>query len=170
MAQGDPAFLNVDLDLESREPLARLMDALPSLFVLLSTRMRGKYVVSLELSQPGLTLDQTIRRLAKMISSLSGQPRRLWQRATNRCFNIGFASGTARHPAFSIRSVTIQAVASLGASIGVTLYPYDKAYGRAPKRRRHAAPRVHVGDVFAGASAAQATGAASAASSSRAVR
>jgi hypothetical protein len=66
MPRGDPEFLTVDLDLESREPLGRLADALPSLIVMLNTKVDSKYVLSLELSRPGLILDQTFRRLAKM--------------------------------------------------------------------------------------------------------
>src|SRR5438309_7000210 len=124
MRRGDAEFLNVDLDLESREPLGRLADAL-RLTVMFSTRMRGQYVMSLEGSWPTASLDQTLRRLAKMISSLSGDARRLWQRASKRCFNIGFACGSRRPPPFSIRAATIEAVAALGGSIEVTLYPYD---------------------------------------------
>jgi hypothetical protein len=79
MPRGDPRFLNVDLDLESGEPLGRLK--------------------------------------------------------TKRCFNIGFASGSNRAPPFALRPATIQAVASLGASIEVTLYPYDEPDRRVPGRR-----------------------------------
>jgi hypothetical protein len=125
MPRGDPEFRNVDLDLESREPLGRLIDALP-VIVLFPARMRGKYMLSLEDSGANLTLDQTLRRLAKMISSLSGEPRRLWRRATKRSFNIGFACGSRRAPPFSVQSATIQAVAAVGASVEVTLYPPHK--------------------------------------------
>jgi hypothetical protein len=52
--------------------------------VMFSARMRGRYVLSLELGAPGLSLDQTLRRFARMISALSGKPRRLWQRAGER--------------------------------------------------------------------------------------
>jgi hypothetical protein len=126
MSRGDPEFLNVDLDLESREPLGRLSDALPSVIVMLSARIGGKYVLSLEGSGSNLPLDQTLRRLAKMISSLSGEPQRLWRRATKRSFNIGFACGSRRGPTFSVQSATIQAVAAIGASVEITLYPPRK--------------------------------------------
>jgi len=131
MPRGAPEFLNVDLDLESPEPLGRLADALP-LTVMFSTRMRGKYVMSLEGSWPTVPLDQTLRRLAKMISSLSGKARRLWHRASKRSFNIGFACGSRRAPPFAINSTTVKAIAALGGSVEVTLYPYD---GGSPRRR-----------------------------------
>jgi hypothetical protein len=54
--RGDPEYLNVDLDLESREPPGRLADALPPLVVMLSTRMHGRYVMSLEGSWPTMPL------------------------------------------------------------------------------------------------------------------
>jgi hypothetical protein len=133
MPRGDPEFLNVDLDVESREPLGRLTDTLP-LTVMFSTRLRGKYVTSLEGSWPTVPLDQTLRRLTKLISSLSGEPRRLWQRASKRCFNIGFACGSRRVPSFSILSTTIEAIAAVGGSVEVTLYPYDEPTRRTARR------------------------------------
>ena len=132
----DPEFLNVDLDLESREPLGRLVDALPSLIVMFSARMRGKYLMSVEGPWPTLPLDETLRRFAKLISSLSGENRRLWQRASKRCFNIGFACGSRRAAPFSIRSTTIDAIAAIGASVEVTLYPHDEANRRITRRRK----------------------------------
>ena len=135
MPRGDPEFLNVDLDLESREPLGRLADALP-LTVMFSTRMRGNYVMSLEGTWPALPLDGTLRRLAKTISSLSGDARRLWQRASKRSFNIGFACGSRRAPPFLIQSSTVEVIAALGGSIEVTLYPYDELKRPRPKRAK----------------------------------
>jgi len=126
MPRRNPEFLNVDLDLESREPLRRLAEALPLLIVMSSTRMRGKYVMSLEGAWPTLPLDGTLRRLAKMISSLSGDARRLWQQASKRSFNIGVACGSRCAPPFSISSTMVEAIAALGGSVEVTLYPYSE--------------------------------------------
>ena len=135
MPRGDPEFLNVDLDLECRQPLGRLADALP-LTVMFSTGMRGKYVMSLEAAWATLPLDGTLRRLAKMISSLCRDARRLWQRASKRCFNIGFACGSRRAPPFLIQSSTVAAIAALGGSIEVTLYPSDESRRPRPKRAK----------------------------------
>jgi hypothetical protein len=129
MPQRKPEFLNVDLDLESGSALGRLIDALPSMIVMFSARMRGKHVLSMELSVAGLSLDQTLRRMAKMISRLSGEPRQLWRRTTKRSFNIGLASGGHRGPAFAIQSPTIQAIASVGGSVEITVYPPAKQAG-----------------------------------------
>jgi len=133
MARGDPEFLNVDLDLESREPLGRLADAL-SLTVMFSARIRGRYVMTLEGSWPTVSLEQTLRRLTKMISSLSGEPRRLWRRATKRSFNIGFACGSRRGPPFEITATMVKAASTCDGSIEITLYPYEKTASRAPRR------------------------------------
>jgi hypothetical protein len=127
-----PEFLNVDLDVESREPLGELADAL-RLTVMFSTRMRGRYVMSLEGSWPSAALDQTLRRLTKAVSSLSGEPRRLWQRASKRCFNVGVACGSRRAPPFLIASNTIEVLAAVGGSIEMTLYPHAEVRPVPPK-------------------------------------
>jgi len=89
--------------------------------------------MTLEGSWATVPLDQTLRRLTKMIASLSGEPRRLWQRATKRSFNIGFACGSRRAPPFSISSTVIEALAGCQGSIEITLYPYDRS--SAPRRQ-----------------------------------
>jgi hypothetical protein len=136
MPASEPRFLNVDLDLESRDALGQLVDALPSLDVMVSARMRGRHVLSLELATPGLSLDQTVRRFAKEISALSGKPRRLWQRATKRCFNIGFECGDRRAPPFLIQRASVEAIAALGASLEITLYPRERQRRRSVTRRQ----------------------------------
>jgi hypothetical protein len=123
MTRTPPRFLNVDLDLESRGPLDLLADALPSLTVMASFRVRRKYVLCLEGAWLSITPDQTLRRLTRAVASLSGEPRRLWKRASKRCFNIGFDCGDVRLPPFHIQSTTIEAVSKLGASVEITLYP-----------------------------------------------
>jgi hypothetical protein len=126
MTRTRPRFLNVDLELESREPLELLADAMPSLTVLASFRVRRKYVLSLEGNWSSITPDQTLRRLTRAVASLSGEPRRLWERASKRCFNIGFDCGDQRLPPFHIQSTTIEAVSKLDASVEITLYPVEK--------------------------------------------
>ena len=61
MPRADPEFLNVDIDLESPEPLGRLADALP-FTVMFSTRMRGKYVMSLDHTCPGRSMARFFSR------------------------------------------------------------------------------------------------------------
>ena len=125
MTRREPKFLNLDLDVESREPLGRLADALPSLLVLFSGRVRGRHMLSMELSDPALLVDPTVRHMARTISRLSGEPKRLWQRATKRCFNIGFACGTRHAPSFLIDASSIQAIAALDATLAIKLYPAE---------------------------------------------
>src|SRR5258707_15448585 len=99
------------------------------MMVMFSARMRGKHVVSMELSDAGLSLDQTLRRMVKMISRLSGEPRQLWRRCMKRSFNIGLASGQHGGPAFAIQSAVVQAIASVGGSVEITVYPLAKQAG-----------------------------------------
>ena len=56
---------------------------------------------------------------------LSGEPRRLWQRASKRSFNIGFACGTEQAPSFAIESSSIRAFAEVDADVEITLYPFE---------------------------------------------
>ncbi len=137
MPSGAPQYLNVDLDIESREPLSSLVDALPHLTVMHYGRTRGKYVLSLEPAWPRRPLDQTLRRLAKMISKLRRKPQQNWQRASKRSFNIGFACGSrGGGVAFPIMSETVAAITALDGMIEVTLYPCEQP--KRPVKRRSA--------------------------------
>jgi hypothetical protein len=128
-----PRFLNVDVDVESREPLDGLVAALPSISVHLNARKGRKHYLSFAgpwfKNDP--TPDEVLRRLTKAIGALRGEPRRLWKRASKREFNLGFEGGE-RQAAFELPSKTIEAVARLGGSIGLTLYPLYRA---PPKKR-----------------------------------
>ena len=128
-----PRFLNVDVDVESRESLDDLVAAIPSMAVLRNQRIGRKYYLSFEgpwfKNDP--TPDEVLHRLAKAIGSLRGEPRRLWRRALKREFNLGFDGG-GEQVALEIHSTTVEAVARLGASLGLTLYP---SYEPATKKR-----------------------------------
>jgi hypothetical protein len=101
--------------------------------VLRNLRIGRKYYLSFEgpWFKNGPTPDEVLRRLTKAIGVLRGEPRRLWERASKREFNLGFDGGE-RQAAFELRSTTIEAVAKVGGSIGLTLYPLDKP---PPKKR-----------------------------------
>jgi|SRR4051812_5389024 hypothetical protein len=101
--------------------------------VLRNLRIGRKYHLSFEgpwfKNDP--TPDEVLRRLTKAIGTLRGRPRRLWQRASKREFNLGFDGGE-RQAAFELPSKIIEAVAKLGGSVVLTLYP---PYEPRPKKR-----------------------------------
>jgi hypothetical protein len=119
-----PRFLNVDVIVASRERLDALVAAMPSMAVLHNVRHGRKYFLAFEgpWFNNGPTPDEVLRRLTKAIAALRGEPRRLWRGALKREFNLGFDGGE-RQAAFELPSKTIEAVAKLDGSIGLTLYP-----------------------------------------------
>jgi hypothetical protein len=128
-----PRFLNVDVDVESREPLDGLVAAMSSTSVHLNARKGRKHYLSFSAAwfKNDATPDEVLRRLTKAIGALRGEPRRLWRNALRREFNLGFDGGD-RQAAFELPSKTVEAVARLGGSIGLTLYPPDEP---PPKKR-----------------------------------
>jgi hypothetical protein len=117
-------FLNVDLDISSREDLGPLAEALsPSLFVLHVGRIRRRYRARLELrTQPG-TPDIAIRRLVSAIERLPVRQRAYWKRATTREFNIGIqAAEEPPQVEFPVHPATVMRVGKIGARIVVTVY------------------------------------------------
>lgn len=119
-------YLNVDLELESRDPLAPIVEALgEDIAVLHHGTARGLHTASLEVA--GCTsgdAEATIDSLCSLVENLPPEARRLWNGCCTRLFDIGYESGDS--PA-SFRSVlhseTVARVAALGAAIMVTIYP-----------------------------------------------
>ena len=120
-------FLNVDLDVFSRESLAPFVKALErSFFVLHEGRWGRKYGAILELHASGYgkrTADSIIRRMSALLNKMPDSARELWNRAQIRQFNIGIQA--ARKPVaveFQVGQDTLQAVSRLGASLVITVY------------------------------------------------
>lgn len=117
-------FLNVDLDISSREDLASLAEALrPRLNALHVGRVRRRYLARFELrTQPG-TPDSAIRRLISAIERLPPRERARWKRATVREFNIGIQAGDEpQHSEFPLKPETVTMVGKLGGRIVITVY------------------------------------------------
>ncbi len=124
-------LINVDLDIASRHDLTALVDALaPRMHVLFHARVKRTHHANFELggsasirgSSLGESPDRIVRGIAKLISNLPPARRVDWDRASKRCFDIGFTCGAGRLQV-ALEPRTVRAVADLGASIGVTLYP-----------------------------------------------
>lgn len=120
-----PAFICVDLDLESRNSLGMLLTELEADLVLLRSESRdGKYFASLEFAIGEADPEASLLAFLKLISSLTGEARSIWDESSQRTFNVGLDSGNegAMH-AFQLSNSTLREVVAVGAQVKVTLYP-----------------------------------------------
>jgi hypothetical protein len=121
------SFLNVDLDLSSREDLAPLAAALQSRLIVLHVgRVRNRYHARFELRTQPSSADLAIRRLVHAVQTLPVRQRARWRRATTRDFDIGIQSAETPHSTeFLVAAATVAMVARVGGRIVVTVYGPD---------------------------------------------
>jgi len=117
-------FLNVDLDVSSREDLAPLAEAFrPRLLALHVGRDRQQYRARFELRTQPSNADVAIRRLVAAIEGLPVRQRACWKRAATRDFNIGIqAAEEPHHSEFRIAPATVLKAGRVGARIVITVY------------------------------------------------
>jgi len=117
-------FLNVDLDIYSRQDLGPLVSAFgKKVFVLYVGRERRSYSTHLEVTKVTKSADSTIRGSCALIRALPKVERGLWNAAKRRDFSIGVQA--AHQPPssdFAIEAETVKAVSELGARIVLTVY------------------------------------------------
>ena len=120
----ETVFLNVDLDLFSRQNLQPLLSALGSKIVVLHAGRHGRtYRAHVELARSPKSADTAIRRFAALIRALPRSERRLWDAATIRDFNIGVQAAMRPHShEIPLAGKTIDLVAALKARIVITVY------------------------------------------------
>ena len=120
-------FLNVDLDLESRKSLEPLIRELGDRVHVIydgpseeKTHMAALEVYEGDDNDP----DSIINAFCRLIERLSPAAKSVWESCSMRRFDIGFESGVSGHPlCVDLDSETLQRVAGLSASVGVTIYP-----------------------------------------------
>jgi hypothetical protein len=162
-----PHFINVDLEVWSREDLAAFSDALGSKAVILyAGRIRRRFLVSLEAKLSRLSSpERTIWILLKLIGSLPPPAQKAWNRAESRVFNVGYDGGefvtllqerpvgsgrwyprnggkVAEPYQSSFSPDLLHAVANVGGTITTTIYPPTKQVASRPTRR--GSPTRHV--------------------------
>jgi len=116
------AFLNVDLDIQSRAPLDDLVAAFGRRVVPLHVGRNGhRYVAHLEMSTVRADPDRLIREFVTLIRRLPRDNRRMWDAAEHREFNLGIQAAPEN---FELRLApdAVRAAADVNASIGVTVY------------------------------------------------
>jgi hypothetical protein len=156
-----PAFINVDLEVWSKQDLAPLGEALESKsFVLHVGKLRRRFHLSIEASGNPKTPDEAISELLKLVQALPPAAKRLWKGAESRIFNVGYDAGNkvntmyerpvgsgrwyCRSPSTAARRYEanfdpeiLRAVVKADATLAVTIYPPTKEMpSRHTKRRK----------------------------------
>jgi hypothetical protein len=132
-------YINVDLDILSSVPLEALVRAMgEDVLVLHVGGARRRYEAHLELasSHAGMSADDTIAGLVRLVRRLPPRHRTLWASARSREFNIGIEAGLEPH-GFELRlhQRTLDAIADIGGALVVTVYAPD-VQEDAPRRPR----------------------------------
>jgi len=132
-------FLNVDLDIYSISDLQPLVTALgDSVSGLYVGRTRRTYEAHLEVAfDPRRhTPDAIIRRFAALIDALPRAPRKLWDSAKIKEFNIGVqAAGQPNSWETQLSTEAVEAAARVQARIGLTIYSPEMVTRAAKKSR-----------------------------------
>jgi hypothetical protein len=124
LTSGTTAFLNVDLDVWSREDLAPLAEALePAVHALHVGRVGSRYLARFELLGQPRSPDAAIRRLVAAVERLPARQRTRWNRATKREFNIGVQAAARPHAReFPVEPDTLAMLVRVRGRLVLTLY------------------------------------------------
>lgn len=140
---GATNFLNVDLEVFSRESLAPFAKALGRrVHVLHEGRWSRQYAACIELwgSGRGQSPDTIIRRMIRLVRRLPRSARRLWVQARVKQFNIGIEAGTRpRSCEFPLAPDVVLDAGRLGARIVITVYAAEAM--TVPERTRPEGPK-----------------------------
>jgi hypothetical protein len=120
----DTVFLNVDVDVRSRDDLGPLMEALGSKVIRLHDGRRGRlYWKRFTLAGGPKSLVDAVRRLCRLLDGLPPGAKKLWSDASIREFDIGIQAGERPDSAeWVLDTSVLEDVAKAGARIRVTVY------------------------------------------------
>jgi hypothetical protein len=120
------SFLNVDLDVHASRPLTRLaraLEALGAVTLHCGRLSSGKYRASFELPSNPRSADVAIRGLVRLIDALPSVPRKVWDSADLRDFNVGIQAEKAPFSFTSrLRPTTLALVTKLRGHVTYTVY------------------------------------------------
>lgn len=120
----NPRFLNVDLEIRSASRLDLLIAAMGERVVVLYSGLLAphRHFLVLESPRQHKSPDAAIHALCSIAESLPPAARRLWD-ASARTFDVGYElRAYERSSHFTLRPGTLERIARLGASLGVTCY------------------------------------------------
>lgn len=125
----ETTFLNVDLEIGSKEELATLVKELsPRLLELYVGKLGRLHRAHYETRATKKTAEATIRALLLVLKKLSPNAKRVWNRAHVRDFNVGVQAGSKPLPRtfeVIVERETLKEVAALGGRIVLTVYPSE---------------------------------------------
>jgi hypothetical protein len=126
-------FRNVDLEVSSASDLGWLVDELgEDVTNLYCGPAQGYFLATFEAKHVFGDPDALIGFFCGLVEALPGERQREWKQALLKIFNIGYDGGYAP-PAYQsdLRPDTIAAVARIGASLRITIYPAGDPLRRA---------------------------------------
>jgi hypothetical protein len=132
-------FIIVDLDIFSKRRLASLVEAMGrKVLVLHEGRWGSRYSANVELGNSwNQSADQEIRRLISLVRGLPSPARRIWNAAQAREFNVGIqAAQDSRTFELRLPPKTLEAVASIGGRIVITVYAPERLRTLPTRRTR----------------------------------
>lgn len=120
----DVRYLNVDLEIESKSDLSKIVEEFgDDVSVLYCGERRGYQHASFEVPANPAGADETINDFCLLVEQLTKEAREVWEGCCSRVMDVGYESGTSPHSFRSeIRASTVQRVAAIGASIVITIY------------------------------------------------
>lgn len=120
-------FLNVDLELESKNDISVLVDELAKKAILLhydqdDYRQSARFEADSDIKSP----DQAINQLCELLETCSRNALKQWLSCSKRTFDIGFNSGT-NPKCFNqaIKSDTLLRISAIDEGIEITIYPVE---------------------------------------------
>lgn len=123
----DIQFLNVDLEIESKQDIAQLVSDLgKSAMVLHYDKDETRQLARIEANADVTSPDSAINHLCELIESCSRNALKQWLSCTKRTFDIGFQSG--KNPKCfnqALHADTLLRISAIGAGIEMTIYPVE---------------------------------------------
>ncbi|SFC81592.1 hypothetical protein [Pseudoalteromonas denitrificans] len=118
-------FLNVDLELESKNDISILVNELAKKTTILHfDKDDYRHFARIEANSDITSPDQAINHLCEQLESCSREALKQWLSCKKRTFDIGFQSG--RNPKCfnqAIKSDTLLRISAIDAGIEITIYP-----------------------------------------------
>ena len=122
-------FINVDLDVESKNPLdyfsAQMVNGTDICILHSGDNGKRGYMARLECADGGDTCepDSIINTFCEQIENLDDRARADWENSHLKSFDLGFEfDGNNSNYICPVRETTISRMSSLGASLGISIY------------------------------------------------
>ncbi|AZZ99742.1 hypothetical protein [Pseudoalteromonas sp. R3] len=121
-------FLNVDLELESKQDISALVaDLKKNAVVLHYDQDEYRQLARIEASAQVTSPDKAINHLCELIESCSKAALKQWLGCSKRTFDIGFSCGEQpKCYSQALHVDTLLRISAIGAGMEITLYPAEK--------------------------------------------